>query len=335
MFDEIIVGLQHGDEGKGKVTLDRLKNGSYECCVRFNGGANAGHTVYYEGKKLVLHQLPLGCIFKVKSLIGPGCVVDIDQVNKEVDALVANGFDGGDGGVKKYLYFSKNAHVISKKHIELDEKNDKIGSTKRGISYAYSDKYLRKGKRIQDIPDFAYNVVDSIDFLAGIRAPILFEGAQGFQLDIDFGDYPYVTSSNCGVSSVLTSGISFSRIKKAKVTGVAKIYETYVGAKQFQGSDELLNKLQIKGIEIGSTTGRNRQCNWLNLDTLLVAVSVNGVDEIIFNKVDILEDMKQFLLYHNNCLHKFSDWSLMQSYICYAFMNIPVVLTFSRSPFQI
>ena len=326
MQDEIILGLQHGDEGKGKVTLDRLKNGNFECCVRFNGGPNAGHTVYHNGVKHIIHQLPTGCVFGIKSLIGPGCVVDIDQVNKEVEELESHGIK-----VKENLFVSKNAHIIKDIHRELDAKNDKIGSTKRGIAYAYGDKYLRKGLRVENsILD--YNLVDSYEFLKKINGPILFEGAQGFQLDIDFGEYPYVTSCSCGIAGVATTGISFDRIRNAKVTGVAKVYETYVGAKEFQGDDPVLKELQKVGQEFGATTGRKRQCNWLNLDSLIKTIKINGITEIIFNKVDIIQQIKSYKLIHENEIHTFKDWGTMKTYILHWFDANTI---FSGSPYKI
>lgn len=328
MKDEIILGLQYGDEGKGKVTLDRLINCDYRCCVRFNGGPNAGHTVYLNGKKFEIHQLPTGCVYGIKSFIGPGCVIDISQLNKEIEYLQKENIQ-----VKDTLFIAENAHIIQESHILDDIKNDKIGSTKKGISYAYSDKYLRKGILAKDSPlKEKFNIVDSYSFINNIKGSILFEGAQGFLLDIDFGHYPFTTSSSCGVSAVFSTGIEFNRISKAKKTGVIKAYETYVGNMEFQGKEESLKEIQKVGKEFGTTTGRQRQCNWLNLDNIIKAIHINGIDEIICNKVDILENVKQFKLIHKNKTATFHSWKDMSNYI-ETYLDVPVI--FSSSPLKI
>lgn len=330
MSNCIILGLQHGDEGKGKITLEYLKRGTYDACVRFNGGPNAGHTVYHNGHKFVIHQLPTGCIFGVPSLIGPGCVVDPEQLDKEYKELLSKGID-----IKDTLYISKNAHIITSQHIEDDKKNDKIGSTKKGIAYCYSDKCLRKGVRANET-EFMFQKVDAFEWLQNKKS-VLFEGAQGWELDIDHGDYPFVTSSNCGISAVANCGVVFEKLQKeTTIVGVAKVYETYVGAKTFQGKDKELVELQKEGNEFGATTGRIRQCNWLNLDRLKKAILMNGVNCVIFNKVDILKKVGKYKLIHgpDNELVECKDFDEMKKIISECLGN-SIQVIYSESPYKI
>jgi len=180
---DIVVGLSYGDEGKGKVTHHLLKNGDYTHCIRFNGGCNAGHTIYHEGVKFVTHHIPAGVFFGVRSIIGNGCVVNIDQFNREIQMLKEGGINT-DG----LVFIANNAHIITDGHLEEDGKDTTIGTTKRGNGPAYRDKYDRRGtlafEVLQDTPYLIdmYRELHETDE----EVVILCEGAQGFGLDIDW-----------------------------------------------------------------------------------------------------------------------------------------------------
>ena len=283
MLADIVVGLSYGDEGKGKVTHHLLKNGDYTHCIRFNGGCNAGHTIYHEGVKFVTHHIPAGVFFGVRSIIGNGCVVNIDQFNREIEMLNEGGINT-DG----LVFIASNAHIITDAHLEEDGKDTTIGTTKRGNGPAYRDKYDRRGtlafEVLQDTPYLIdmYRELHETDE----EVVILCEGAQGFGLDIDWGDYPFVTSSHCTTAGALLNGIPPQAVRK--VYGITKAYDTYVGAKDFHGEGRVFDLLQSLGDEFGATTGRPRQCNWLNIRDLKKAVDINGVTDVIINKVDIL-----------------------------------------------
>jgi adenylosuccinate synthase len=278
--------------------------------VRFNGGPNAGHTIYHEGRKFVTHQVPVGVFFDIPSIIGPCSVIDLLKLEKEVNEL--SKFLGKD--VSNLILIDKRAHIITSSHIESDSDGSTIGSTKSGIAYAYGDKHLRKGIRYEAACTYQFTCIDIYKVFHEDKANLLFEGAQGWGLDIDFGDYPYVTSSHCGIAGVIASGINHHMI--GTVYGIAKIYETYVGSKEFQPlENDELPKFQEVGQEIGSTTGRKRQCNYLNLDTLIPAIKINGVTNIIFNKIDVAQQLNIFKLIYKNEIKIFDSLSDMQSFI--------------------
>ena len=322
-MNDIIVGLQHGDEGKGKVTKYLIKVEDYDYCVRFNGGPNAGHTVYHNGEKIVTHQIPTGIFYNVKCMIGTGCVIDLDKLKDEINNLVIKGID-----VYENLKISKYAHVITKQHIEDDVKNDSIGSTKCGIRPTYRDKYNRNGCRMEHV----YNTLgcEIVDPYVELKnaSRILFEGAQGFELDIDSDNYPYVTSSHCLAGHVNTTGVSIKTIND--IIGVAKIYDTYVGSKDFKSKDPDISILGNLGEELGATTNRIRQCNWLNLDRLIRAIDINGVNVLIFNKCDIIKLLGKFKLYHNDELIQFDTFDEMRDYIKKN-LNDEITIRFSES----
>ena len=283
MLADIVVGLSFGDEGKGKVTHHLLKNGDYTHCIRFNGGCNAGHTIYHEGVKFVTHHIPAGVFFGVRSIIGNGCVVNIDQFNREIQMLHEGGVNT-DG----LIFIANNAHIITDAHLEEDGKDTTIGTTKRGNGPAYRDKYDRQGTLASEALVGTPYLIDMYRELheTDEDVVILCEGAQGFGLDIDWGDYPYVTSSHCTTAGALLNGIPPQAVRK--VYGITKAYDTYVGAKDFHGEGRVFDLLQSLGDEFGATTGRPRQCNWLNIRDLKKAVEINGVTDVIINKVDIL-----------------------------------------------
>ena len=293
MIADIVVGLSYGDEGKGKVTHHLLKSGEYSHCLRFNGGCNAGHTIYHNGKKFVTHHIPAGVFFGVKSIIGSGCVVNLQQFYSEIEMLENAGIT-----TAGMVYIANNAHIITDEHLEEDGRDTEIGTTKQGNGPAYRDKYSRKGVRAFEVPELvasSYLIDLHREFYEGYRPPvILCEGAQGFGLDIDWGEYPYVTSSHCTTAGALLNGIPPQAVRK--VYGVAKAYDTYVGARNFQGDGRVFELIQQIGDEFGATTGRPRQCNWLNIKDLKRAVDINGVTDLIINKVDVLREVGKWNL---------------------------------------
>ena len=293
MITDIVIGLQHGDEGKGKVTHHLLKSGEYTHCIRFNGGQNAGHTIYHNGDKIITHAIPAGVFFNVKSIIGSGCVLNIDKLYNEIDKLTSAGVD-----VRSNLKIAANAHIITEEHLNEDAKDNSIGTTKSGNGPAYRDKYARRGVRAGDIGDLRPFLIDMVEelYYSNEKTAVLMEGAQGFWLDPDWGDYPFVTSSHCGVAAAIQNGINPRSLRN--VWGVAKIYETYVGKRTFQPEGEVFENIQRMGKEFGATTGRVRQCNWLNMRQLLQAFVMNGVNKMIFNKMDVLREVGEWGITH-------------------------------------
>ena len=309
-YADAIVDLQAGDTGKGKVAHAIAKD--YDLVIRYNGGANAGHTVYHDGQKIVTHQVPIGVLFGIPSVIGLGCVVNIPKLVEEIRQLKSQGiFTEG------LILIDKRAHIVTEQHIQEDSLDLKIGTTRQGIGPTYRDKYARKGTRIGDINTSMYTefkVVDIYDILHVNRVPrkILCEGAQGFQIDIDWGDYPYVTSSHCTIGSVLLNGIPPQKLRK--VIGIMKAYETYSGFKTtFQDENDTdLQKIQEVGGEFGATTGRKRKVRWLNLDGVIKAININGVTDLIINKADILEQVGVFKFVYDGDVKEFQSLTEFQ-----------------------
>ena len=203
-YADVIVDLQAGDTGKGKVcnTLSE-KHNEYTHVVRYNGGGNAGHTIYKNGKKIVTHFIPSGIVNGVKSIIGPGCVVNPIKLLQEIKQLEHSGIE-----VVGNLFIDKRVQIITAEHIDRDSTDTKIGTTKTGNGPCYSDKYTRSGNRAENAEVLESFVIDIYDELHnGKDTKILFEGAQGFELDVDWGDYPYVTSSHCTVGSAVLNGV--------------------------------------------------------------------------------------------------------------------------------
>jgi adenylosuccinate synthase len=317
MLADVIVDLQYGDCGKGKVANHLCKVNNYTHVVRYNGGCNAGHTIYHEGNKLVTHHIPCGVLHGIRSIIGPGCVLNVDQFFREIEELESAGIS-----TKGLIKVASNVHIITDFHIAQDSKDTEIGTTKRGNGPAYRDKYARKGMVALEMPELAEYIVDMYEELHNNEefeeVKILFEGAQGFGLDIDWGDYPYVTSSHCTVGSAILNGVPPKAIRD--VWGVSKIYETYVGAKEFQGIDPILDDIREAGQEFGATTGRPRQTNWLDLDLLKKAVNINGVTKLVVNKIDVLEKVKFWKLYEGVNALEFSEGAHMKEHISH-FVN--------------
>jgi adenylosuccinate synthase len=315
-YADVIVDLQYGDTGKGKVAHCLANFDDYDIVLRYNGGSNAGHTVYHNGVKIVTHQVPIGVLKGIPSIIGPGCVVNVPKLREEVQMLNDAGID-----TKNLLKIDKRAHVVTHDHIEEDSTDEKIGTTRQGIGPTYRDKYGRTGTRIETYQSMftndAFTIIDIYDAWFVNRHPyrILCEGAQGFHLDIDWGKYPYVTSSHCTVGSVCLNGIPPHNIRK--IIGVMKAYETYVGnlTTYTNENDPTLQAIQRVGNEFGATTGRPRKVNWLNLDNVLMAMNVNGVTDLIINKADVLQEVDAFGLVHNDTLNKFTTFDLFKSYV--------------------
>ena len=304
-FVDVIVGLQWGDEGKGKISSALAKK--YDIVCRFNGGPNAGHTVYIHGNKYKTHIIPCGIFHNRLSVIGPNCVLNLDKFYQEVDYLKNNGFD------IDLIKVSPRAHLITNDHIDYDInflKKD-LGTTGQGIAPAYADKMLRKGKQAKDFIDkkFLWNEC--------LYGKVLCEGAQSFWLDINFGHYPFVTSSETLPYAACSLGFSPKLINN--IIGIAKIYDTKSGVdplfpeKLFE--DPELNLIIEAGQEYGTTTGRKRLVNWLNLSKLVDSVRVSGCTELIINKCDILDQINRFKLYFNNEIIIFSSSLDMQSFI--------------------
>ncbi len=291
-YADVIVDLQSGDTGKGKVTNALAgKEGEYTHVVRYNGGHNAGHTIYKDGKKIVTHIIPCGVLHGIKSIIGPGCVLDPQKFLKEVKELADMGYN------TSLIKVDERVHLITDDHLVEDGKDTEIGTTRTGNGPAYRDKYGRKGLRAKEggpgLQPFLIDVYE--EFHGKENCRILFEGAQGFNLDVDWGDYPYVTSSHCTVGAACLNGVPPNKIRN--IYGIAKAYETYVGAKDFEGghifrhmNQETADIIREVGGEYGATTGRPRQINWIDFNQLEKAIKINGVNKLIINKIDVLED---------------------------------------------
>ena len=316
---DVLLGLQYGDEGKGKI-VDLIST-NYDIVARFNGGSNAGHTLTFNGIKHVLHLIPSGIFHDCMSVIGNGCVIDPVSLMKEIKTLEAMGID-----VKSKLLISNKAHVVIPVHISEDAKIEKkrginkIGSTLRGIGPTYTAKVARRGYTIPALmkDDFMYknslgedqeNFTDAMEELSqyqiinteyylndAIKAGkrILAEGAQGSLLDIDFGTYPFVTSSNTCVGGVMT-GLGIPPQSINSVIGITKAYCTRVGSGPFltEQDNEIGLKLRQIGNEFGSTTGRERRCGWLDLKELSYACMLNGVTRLCLMKIDVLSSFDE------------------------------------------
>lgn len=286
LIADVIIDVSHGDCGKGKITNSLLKTGEYTHCIKGNGGHNSGHTIIHNGKKIVTHVVPAGVLQGIKSVIGCGCVVSPRMLSEEIEELEKAGIN-----VKNNLFIDKRAHIITGAHLYEDRQDTKIGTTKRGTGPAYRDKYARKGLRYEEVERSEVAIIDLYEELFNNTKDVvaLFEGSQGFYLDVDWGDYPYVTSSHCTTAGAMLNGIPPKSIRK--VIGASKAYDTYVGAKKFQPDGLIFEHIRKVGHEFGATTGRPRQVNFLNLPNLIKAVRVNGVTDLIVNKTDVLQEI--------------------------------------------
>lgn len=306
---DIIYGLAWGDEGKGKISNALAKEYNYVC--RWNGGPNAGHTVYIKGKKHKTHIIPTGIFAGKKCVIGPGCVINIEKFFEEVRSLRAAGFD------TNLIKISPNAHIITENHIEYDKRHlQHLGTTAQGIAPCYSDKMLRRGRR-------AIEMMESQWIWDGkLEGKVLCEGAQSVWLDVDHGDYPYVTSSTTMPYGACSLG--FSPRKVGKLIGVAKIYDTKSGVDplfpETLWDDPVLDKIIQEGGEFGTTTGRKRLVNWLNLDKLIESCVLSGCTDLIINKCDVMEKVGVFKVIHNNKTKEFKTLQDMKHYIVETFL---------------
>ena len=333
---DVILGLQWGDEGKGKI-VDYFAP-AYDMIARFQGGPNAGHTLYVEGKKIVLHQIPSGIFRDNKiNLIGNGVVLDAVILKKECETVASFGAD-----YKKSLFISERTHLILPTHRAIDRASEaakgreKIGSTLKGISPAYMDKTGRNGLRVGDLlsadfekkyqqlrkkhqqilDNFSFDedisqaeneFFEAIEFLKTLKIvngeyfindaisngkKILAEGAQGSMLDVDFGTFPYVTSSNT-ITAGVCSGLGISPQKIKEVIGITKAYCTRVGSGPFPTElhDEMGELIRKNGNEFGSTTGRPRRCGWIDLVALNFACMIDGVTQLVMTKADVLDNI--------------------------------------------
>ena len=301
---DVVYGLAWGDEGKGKISNALAKQYDYVC--RWNGGPNAGHTVYVKGKKYKTHLIPSGIFAGKKCVIGPGCVINIEKFFEEIRGLRAAGFD------TSLVKISPNAHIITENHIAYDKQHlAHLGTTSQGIAPCYSDKMLRRGRR-------AIEVMETEWMWDGkLNGNVLCEGAQSVWLDVDHGDYPYVTSSTTMPYGACSLG--FSPRKIGTLYGVAKIYDTKSGVDPLfpktLWDDPVLDKIIQEGGEFGTTTGRKRLVNWLNLDKLIQSIRISGCGVLVINKCDVLETVGVFKLIHNNEVMEFQSMEEMKNYI--------------------
>lgn len=314
-YADIVVDLQAGDTGKGKVSHWLAKNYQYDYVLRYNGGANAGHTIYHNGQKVITHQVPVGAFYGIPCIIGPGCVVNIPRLYEELDMLKRQGFT-------PTLYVDKRCHITTPSHIAEDSQDTKIGTTRQGIGPTYRDKYARTGNRLVDLVkynDFTrpYQMIDTYELLHNKTKEInvLCEGAQGFQIDIDWGDYPYVTSSHCTSGAVALNGVPPRTWRN--IYGIMKAYETYSGFKKFNqlGNEETFEKIQEAGQEFGATTGRKRQVSWMNLDGVLRAMHINDITDLIINKVDVLDAVGEYGVVYMNQVQNFTDGKIFREFV--------------------
>lgn len=335
---DVLLGLQWGDEGKGKIVDFFAPN--YDIIARFQGGPNAGHTLYVNGEKIVLHQIPSGIFHEnTTNLIGSGVVLDPVTLKNEFNKVAAFGVD-----CKKNLSIAERTHLILPTHRALDKASEmskgveKIGSTLKGIGPAYMDKTGRNGLRVGDILDKNFTtqyirlrlkhqkLLDSFGFQEDITEweeeffealelmrqlkivngeyfindqiskgkKVLAEGAQGSMLDVDFGTFPFVTSSNT-ISAGVCTGLGVAPQKIKEVLGVTKAYCTRVGSGPFPTElhDDTGEMLRKVGSEFGATTGRPRRCGWIDLVALNFACMINGVTQIVMTKADVLDGFEE------------------------------------------
>lgn len=338
---DVVTDLLWGDNGKGKITHDLLKNNHYDYCLKLAGSANAGHTIYHNGDKFVTHLLPAGIFFNVPSIIGRNCLIHPETFFNEIETLQSQfnkHEDLGKINIKSLVKIDKNTCIINQSHIEEDSKDTIIGSTKKGVGPASRDKYDRKSVQVQNVSDLKDFVIDFPEAVyRSDNCSILGEGAQGFYLDVNFGEYPYVTSTHCSLAAVPLNGIPISSLHK--IYGAIKIYSTYVGKMIFQGEDPRFNLIAEEGQEYGSTTGRKRQVNWLDMNKLLFAIKANDVTDLIISKVDVFKKLNTFAVIKNSKVIEFNNFSDMKQFIinyvyegkCNSVKNI----VFSESPHRI
>lgn len=312
----VVIGMQWGDEGKGKF-IDFLAK-DVDWVIRYAGGANAGHTIVYEGQKFALHLLPSGILHKkTKVLLGPGMVIDPEQLQKEIMILEERGIR-----CEGRIFISDRAHLVLPSYKIQDETSDAkrkfpIGTTKKGIGIAYAKRALRTGIRVADIfelerteikneTDIAF-IEQHRDFLCSLSInhflcidaltktdKVMFEGAQGTMLDMDIGTYPFVTSGPTALNGVYTCGVPTSSIDE--IIGVVKAYTSRVGEGPFpteftKDEEGLRTFIQTEGNEVGTTTGRLRRVGHLDIPALRFASKITGITSLSITHVDVLDSL--------------------------------------------
>ncbi len=306
-FVDICCGLNWGDEAKGKIISQLSKSGEYDFVCRWAGGNNAGHTIYKNGKKYKTHLIPCGIFYNVTSIIGPDCVINKESFEKEISYLKQHGYN------TELIKISPKAHIITDNHIKEDVEHYKSqGSTSNGIAPCYRDKYARIGIQIKNIDYFAPYMWDE-----KLYGNILCEGAQGFWLDINQGNYPYVTSSTTLPYGACSLGFPPQLIRN--IYGASKIYDTRVGVDPIFPESLLKNEELLliinQGKEFGTTTGRMRKVNWLNINKLIQSINITGTTNIIISKTDVLEILSIYKLIYNDEIISFNSIEEMKKYI--------------------
>jgi adenylosuccinate synthase len=328
---DICFGLAWGDEAKGKIVAHLAKNKNYNFVCRWAGGSNAGHTIYVDGKKYVTHLIPSGIFYGIPSIIGPDCVLNENKFTEELFNLDLAGFD------ISLIKVSPKCHIVQDKHIEEDKLlyAKKLGTTSQGIAFCYRDKYARIGIRAENVAFLKQYIWDE-----KLYGNILCEGAQGFWLDINYGNYPYVTSSTTLPYGACCLGFSPKLIKT--IYGACKIYDTRSGVDPDFPEDLLedpeLKQIATLGEEYGATTGRPRIVNWLNLDKLIKAINISGTNHVIISKTDILTELGIFKCKYEDNIKEFSSLLEMKTFINDSFnerCNYVETVTYSNNPYDI
>jgi len=306
-YADVVCDLSWGDTGKGKVSSYLAKNNNYDFVCRWAGGNNAGHTVYIDGKKFKTHMIPSGVFHGIKSIIGPACVLNIDSFYEEIEYLRNNGFD------TSLIKVFPQTHIITESHLkkDMEKYHKKLGTTAKGIAPCYSDKMARIGVRASSILEDKYILKEEL------HGKILCEGAQGFYLDIDWGNYPYVTSSTTLPYGACSLGFSPKKIRD--IWGLCKIYDTRSGKDpmfpESMLNDKELFRLGDLGKEYGVTTGRRRICNWLNLNYLINALDKSGTTKLVINKCDVIKELDVYKIIYNDDILSFHSFEGMKNFI--------------------
>jgi adenylosuccinate synthase len=324
---DVCCGLAWGDEAKGKIVSELTGSGKYDMICRWGGGNNAGHTIYIKGIKYKTNLIPAGVFYNIPSIIGPDCVINQSGFTEEINYLKSHGFN------TDCIKVSPKTHVITDKHIEEDKLHyGGQGTTSKGIAPCYRDKYARIGtlaKNVDFFKPFLWN--------ERLYGTILCEGAQGMWLDINHGNYPYTTSSTPLPYGACSLGFPPQLIKN--VFGAAKIYDTRVGTDPLF-PDELRNDPELAliakiGNEFGTTTGRGRTTNWLNLDKLISSINLTGTTVAIVSKIDVLQQANLYKLIYLNEIRKFNTIESMTDFVSKTLQSNCFLLThvvFSDNP---
>jgi adenylosuccinate synthase len=300
---DIVVGLQYGDEGKGKVCYNLCSKGNYQYCIRYNGKPDVGHTIYTDNRcevrdtKIVLNQVPVGVLLGIPSIIGTGCIIDVERLEEEINNLTNLGIKH----IRDNLYISHNSKILDSNNIK-----------KKHYVWECIDIFKRLKLSVINIPEYFLSLRNNF-------IKVLFEGSQGFLNDRDWGENIGNNSTVCTSGGIVCCGIPLTTIRN--IYGVAKIYETFIGNKSYDIRDDLL---YIKNRE-----KEDRECDWLNINKLKIAIAVNGCTHVIFNKCDILESIKKFkvrntltekMLFNNKSLDnynivEFNDMISLKKYV--------------------